>query len=84
MLDDGPVFTPETYAPAATPNRPELYRQLPIDRLFDATQPVVNGGVSAWRRGRDDAVLGAYIRPVAAAAGDRTVREAIAWHDQGH
>ncbi len=83
LLDDGPVFTPETHAPEATPNRPELYRQLPIERDFDPTRPGVNGGVSAWRRGRDDAVLGAYIRPVAAAARDRTVREAIAWHDQG-
>ncbi len=83
MLDDGPVFTPENKAPAATPNRPALYEHLPIGRPFDPRVPVVNGGVSGWRRGRDDAALEAYIRPVAAAARDRAVREAIAWHDQG-
>jgi hypothetical protein len=83
LLDAGPVFTPETHAPAATPNRPGLYRRLPIEREFDATQPLVNGGVSAWRRGRDDAALDAFVRPVAAAARDRSVRDAIAWHDQG-
>lgn len=83
MLEDGPVFTPENKAPQATPNAPSLYGYLPIQRRFDPNVPVVNGGVSGWRRGRDDAALDAYIRPVAAAARDRAVREAIAWHDQG-
>jgi hypothetical protein len=83
MLDDGPVFTPETHAPALTPNDPELYRLLPIARSFDPGQPTVNGGVSAWRRGRDDHALDAYIRPVAAAARSSAVRQAIAWWDQG-
>ncbi len=83
MLDDGPVFTPENKAPQATPNKPALYELMPIGRRFDPQVPVVNGGVSGWRRGRDDAALDAYIRPVAAAARDRAVREAISWHDQG-
>ena len=83
MLDDGPVFTPENKAPEMTPNRSSLYRHLPIERPFDPDVPVVNGGVSGWRRGRDDAVLDAYILPVAAAARDRAVRDAISWHDQG-
>lgn len=83
MLDDGPVFTPENNAPASTPNRPELYDYLPIARAFDPAQPTVNGGVSGWRRGRDDAALAAYVHPVAAAVRDRAVRDAISWHDQG-
>ncbi|HEY6235648.1 MAG TPA: hypothetical protein VIW69_11150 [Candidatus Elarobacter sp.] len=83
LLDDGPVFTPENLAPALTPNRPELYERLPIARAFDPARPAVNGGVSGWRRGRDDAALAAYIRPVAAATHDRAVRDAISWHDQG-
>lgn len=83
MLEDGPVFTPENKAPQATPNKPALYELLPIERAFDPQVPVVNGGVSGWRRGRDDAALEAYIRPVATAARDRSVREAISWHDQG-
>lgn len=83
MLDIGPVFTPENLAPEVTPNPPELYRLLPIDRSFDPRVPTVNGGVSAWRRGRDDAALDAYLRPVAAAAIDPAVRDAISWHDQG-
>lgn len=82
-LADGPVFTPENKAPEMTPNSPQLYRLLPIDRDFDRRDPVVNGGVSGWRRGRDDDALAAYIRPVAAATRDRTVMEAISWHDQG-
>jgi hypothetical protein len=77
------VFTPENKAPELTPNRPSLYRLLPIQREFDPNVPVVNGGVSGWRRGRDDALLEAYILPVAAAARDRSVRDAISWHDQG-
>ncbi|MEA2160823.1 MAG: hypothetical protein QOD66_3203 [Solirubrobacteraceae bacterium] len=83
MLDEGPVFTPELKAPEATPNRASLYRHLPIRREFDPSVPVVNGGVSGWRRGRDDAALEAYVLPVAAAARDPAVRDAISWHDQG-
>jgi hypothetical protein len=83
MLGDGPVFTPENKGPEVTPNRSSLYRHLPIQRQFDPNVPVVNGGVSGWRRGRDDAVLDAYVLPVAAAARDPAVRDAISWHDQG-
>ena len=83
MLDDGPVFTPENHAPHATPNSARLYDLLPISRRFDPAIPAVNAGVSGWRRGRDDAVLDAYIRPVAAAVRDPAVLDAIAWHDQG-
>jgi len=83
MLEDGPVFTPENKAPALSHNDPRLYELLPIRRRFERTVPVVNGGVSGWRHGRDDAVLEAYALPVVAAAHDRAVREAIAWHDQG-
>lgn len=83
LLDDGPVFTPENKAPALTPNKPALYELMPIRRPFDPRLPVVNGGVSGWRRGRDDAALEAYIAPVAAGARNRSVRDAISWHDQG-
>jgi len=83
MLDDGPVFTPENHAPHAAANLPRLYELLPIARAFDRNVPAVNGGVSGWRHGRDDAVLDAYVRPVAAAAHDPDVMSAIAWHDQG-
>jgi hypothetical protein len=83
MLGDGPVFTPENKAPELTPNSPRLYELLPIRRQFDPKVPAVNGGVSGWRRGRDDVALEAYIAPIAAAARDRSVREAISWHDQG-
>ena len=83
LLDAGPVFTPEFHAPEVSANNPELYRWLPIHRSFDPSRPVVNGGVSAWRRGRDEEPLEAYVRPVAAAARDNAVRSSIAWHDQG-
>ncbi|HTD37107.1 MAG TPA: hypothetical protein VK669_06320 [Candidatus Limnocylindrales bacterium] len=83
MLDDGPVFTPENKAPAQARNAPRLYELLPIERRFDPALPTVNGGVSGWRRGRDDDALAAYVFPVAAAARDRAVMDAIAWHDQG-
>jgi hypothetical protein len=83
MLHDGPVFTPENVAPELCANSPQLYAHLPIARAFDPAAPAVNAGVSAWRRGRDDAALDAYVRPVEAAARDPRVRDAIAWHDQG-
>jgi hypothetical protein len=83
QLADGPVFTPENKAPEKTPNSPELYELLPIDRDFDLRFPAVNAGVSGWRPGRDDLALDAYIRPIAAAACDPAVMNAISWHDQG-
>jgi len=83
FLDEGPVFTPENKAPERTPNPPRLYELMPIDRAFDPRLPVVNGGVSGWRRGRDDEALEAYLRPVAAAARDQEIMDAISWHDQG-
>ncbi|MEA2410306.1 MAG: hypothetical protein QOC77_867 [Thermoleophilaceae bacterium] len=83
MLAEGPVFTPENKAPERSANDPSLYLHMPIDRPFDPGVPVVNGGVSGWRRGRDDDAIEAYIRPVAAAARNAEIREAIAWHDQG-
>lgn len=83
FLDQGPVFTPENKAPERTPNPPRLYELMPIGRPFDPVIPTVNGGVSGWRRGRDEAALEAYIRPVAAAARDPEVMDSISWHDQG-
>ncbi len=83
MLEDGPVLTPENKAPHATPNDPRLYELMPIVRDFDPAVPCVNAGVSGWRRGRDDALLDAYIEPVRHAARDPEVRAAIAWWDQG-
>ena len=83
MLADGPVFTPENKAPAATPNAPSLYELMPIARTFDRARPLVNSGVSGWLRGRDDALLAAFIEVVRRAAEDAAIRGAIAWHDQG-
>jgi hypothetical protein len=83
FLAEGPVFTPENKAPDATPNADRLYDLLPIARDFDRRLPVVNAGVSGWRRGRDEKALEAYIRPIAAAAEDPAVMDAISWHDQG-
>lgn len=82
-LSGGPLFTPENKAPQLTPNRPELYRLLPIERSFDPLLPTVNAGVSAWRRDRDAAAIDAYILPVARAIEDAAVRDAIMWQDQG-
>jgi len=82
-LADGPVFTPENKAPELTPNSPRLYELLPIERAFDRCVPVVNGGVSGWRKDRDNSALAAYIRPVAAAARAPEIMDAISWHDQG-
>lgn len=82
-LEEGPVFTPENKAPDKTPNPLRLYDLLPIARAFNPRRPVVNGGVSGWRKGRDDAALTAYAYPVEMAASDPEVMDAIAWHDQG-
>jgi len=82
-LEQGPVFTPENKAPDLTPNSPRLYELMPLARPFDRRHPVVNGGVSGWRRGRDDAALAAYMHPVETAARDPEVMRAISWHDQG-
>jgi hypothetical protein len=82
-LEDGPVFTPENKAPAATPNKTRLYELLPISRHFDPLQPTVNAGVSGWRKGRDAEALDAYLLPVARATDNAEVRAAISWHDQG-
>ena len=83
MLETGPVFTPENRAPHLTANRPELYQLLPIQRSYDPLNPVINAGVSAWRRDRDVAAIDAYLLPVARAVEDPKVRNAISWQDQG-
>jgi hypothetical protein len=83
FLQDGPVFTPENKAPEQTPNQARLYELLPIDRTFDPHQPTINAGVSGWRSGRDDRALNAYIHPIAAAARNPEIMNAISWHDQG-
>lgn len=83
LLATGPVFTPENKAPHLTPNRPELYRLLPIHRAYDPLLPTINAGVSGWRKERDATAIDAYIYPVERALVDRSVRDAISWHDQG-
>lgn len=82
-LEGGPVFTPENKAPELTANRPELYTLLPITRRFDPQRPMINAGVSAWRLSRDAGAIDAYLLPVRRAVEDVSVRNAIAWHDQG-
>jgi hypothetical protein len=83
LIDDGPVFTPENNAPAATPNQPDLYKLLPIARSFDPLEPRVNGGVSGWDLVRDKEILDAYIYAIERACQDERIRKAISWHDQG-
>jgi len=85
LLEDGPVFTPENFAPQVTPNKAALYDLLPIARPFDPLEPRVNAGVSGWDLSRpvDRAALEAYMAAVRAACADRRVAEAISWWDQG-
>ena len=83
MLDDGPVFTPENLAPEQTPNRPQLYELLPIERDFDPSSPALNAGVSGWDLERDAGVLGAYGHAVRRAFEEPRIKEAIRWWDQG-
>jgi SAM-dependent methyltransferase len=83
LLEDGPVFTPENFAPEATPNKPELYELLPIRRAFNPKEPTVNAGVSGWDLERDQNAIEAYMLPVRKACADPRVAQAISWHDQG-
>lgn len=85
LLEDGPILTPENFAPKVTPNKPELYRLLPIQRPFDPLEPRLNAGVSGWdhARAEDRGLLEAYCHAVRAACRDRRVADAISWWDQG-
>lgn len=85
MLDGGPVFTPENFAPQVTPNKPRLYELLPIARKFNPLEPRINAGVSGWDLSRevDRAALDAYMTAVRAACADHRVAESISWWDQG-
>ena len=83
MLDDGPVFTPENFAPEATANNPRLYELLPIDTPFDPGEPKINGGVSGWDLLRDREILEAYMYPIRQACRDPRIKAAISWWDQG-
>ena len=82
-LDDGPVFTPENKAPEVTANDLRLYDHAPIDRTFDPKVPLINAGVSGWRKSRDHDVLDAYLLLVDRATSDARLRALVAWHDQG-
>lgn len=83
MLDEGPVFTAENLAPEKTPNRPELYDLLPVERDFDPERPVLNAGVSGWDLERDTPTLEAYGHAVREAFRDPRIKRAISWWDQG-
>jgi hypothetical protein len=85
MLDDGPVLTPENFAPKVTPNKAALYRLLPISRRFDPLEPRLNAGVSGWDAARDAdrALLDGYMHAVRRACRDPRIAEAISWWDQG-
>jgi len=83
LLDHGPVFTRENHDPDKTPNSPELYDLLPIDREFSIDWPLVNAGVTGWDLGRDRILLDLYQLVVGEAIRDVGVRNAISWHDQG-
>lgn len=83
FLSDGPVFTPENHNPPDTPNPPDLYELLPIERPFERTVPLVNGGVSGWDLERDAELLRWYCHPVLEAARNPRIRASIKWHDQG-
>lgn len=85
LLDAGPVLTPENFAPAVTPNKPELYRLLPIARRFDPLEPRLNAGISGWdhARAEDRALLDAYCHAVRSACADPRIANAISWWDQG-
>lgn len=83
MVDTGPVFTPENFAPDATPNKPALYERMPIARRFDPRRPVVNAGVSGWDLARDREILESYMEPARRACIDAVVADSISWWDQG-
>lgn len=83
LLDNGPVFTPENFAPEVTPNKPELYELLPIARSFDPREPRVNSGVSGWDLIRDKDTLDAYGFAVESAFEDARIHDAISWREQG-
>lgn len=82
-LDRGPVFTPENKAPEVTANDPKLYEHAKIDRTFYRNRPLINAGVSGWRKSRDKEVLQAYLWMVERATEDSVIRGLISWHDQG-
>jgi len=82
-ISQAPFFTPENKAPELTPNHPRLYELMPISGEFNPALPVVNAGVSGWRKDRDAMALRAYTLPVERAIDDPDVRNAISWHDQG-
>jgi len=82
-LDHGPVFTPENKSPEVTANNPKLYEHARIDRPFDYNRPLINAGVSGWRKSRDREILQAYAHMVERASEDPVIRGLISWHDQG-
>lgn len=83
-LDNGPVFTLENNSPEHTPNNPDLYTFLPIDReQFDIAEPMANGGVSGWDLIRDKEILESYQYPILQACHNKQIEKAISWHDQG-
>jgi len=82
-LEHGPVFTPENKAPHVTANDPLLYDYAKIGRSFDPNRPLINAGVSGWRKSRDGDVLWAYLDMIERAMDEPVLRRLISWHDQG-
>lgn len=82
-IDDGAVFTPENLAPDVTPNKPELYHLLPINRQYNEKNALINAGVSGWHMIRDKHILADYAKVVEQAFENEKIKNAISWHDQG-
>jgi hypothetical protein len=83
LVKKAPVFTPENFAPHVTANKDKLYDLLPIGRLYNPKDVLINAGVSGWDLMRDKEVLDYYGYAVKRAFEDEDIMDAISWHDQG-
>lgn len=83
LLETGPVFTEDHFAPKALmPNKKTLYEMMTI-YPHKRSLKYINSGVMAFDKERDQPVLDAWRHCVEQAAGNKAIKASITWHDQG-
>lgn len=80
MIEGGLVVFADANNPGDSPNKPELYKYLPVNNVTDK---YVNSGVLGIRKERDDDLVYWWKYCVEKAAKSEDIRKYISWHDQG-
>ncbi|NBQ67386.1 MAG: hypothetical protein EBU46_00570 [Nitrosomonadaceae bacterium] len=82
LVKQQPFIMPDIYNPDVTPNKPELYQQLPIYAAIDDTVKI-NAGIIGINPNRDSQLFDQWIDCCYQALRNPEIRASVSWSDQG-